>query len=137
MIRPVDCQPGAASDQRGFLTQSSEFTQRLARLLKVNESLLSAGERAGASTRRRPRRAQRKTEQVNVEIPILAGTALLEAHCLGILIRRPEMVFHVDRALNEEHLSRISRSDFERAEYQAIFELIEESRSEPDGADAL
>jgi hypothetical protein len=60
---------------------------------------------------------------------------LLEAHCLGILIRRPELVFHVDRALNEAHLTRLSRQDFERAEYQAIFELVEESlaqdRSEP------
>jgi len=107
--------------------ERESYRQRLARLLKVSERLLIGGEQAGALPRRRSRHAQRKTEQVNVEIPILAGTALLEAHCLGILIRRPEMVFHVDRALHEEHLSRLSRSDFERGEYQVIFELIEES----------
>ena len=60
---------------------------------------------------------------------------MLEAHTLGILVRRPEMVFHVDRALHESHLAHLSRLDFERAEYQAIFELVQGSinqdQSEP------
>jgi hypothetical protein len=68
-------------------------------------------------------------------MPILAGSALLESHILGILVRRPEMVFHVDRALHEAHLLHLSRQDFERAEHQAIFELVQESlaqdQSEP------
>ena len=58
---------------------------------------------------------------------MLVGNALLGAHCLGILVRRPEMAFHVDRALHETLLSRLSKIDFERAEYQAVFELIEAS----------
>jgi hypothetical protein len=66
---------------------------------------------------------------------IQSGNALLEAHCLGVLVRRPEMVFYIDRELNKDHLTNLSRLDFERAEYQAIFGLVKESltqdQSEP------
>ena len=111
------------------------YRQRLARLIKVDERLLVGGESTSRPTRRRARSAQPVTGEPKPEIIIQAGNALLEAHCLGILIRRPELVFHIDRALNEAHLTRLSRLDFERAEYQAIFELVEESlaqdQSEP------
>jgi DNA primase len=103
------------------------YRQRLARLIKVDERLLTGGESTGATKRRRPRPAQPKAGDRKPEIPILAGNALLEAHILGILVRRPEMVFYVDRALHESHLMRISRLDFELAEYQAIFELVQAS----------
>lgn len=111
------------------------YRQRLARLIKVDERLLVGGESSSRPTRRRSRSTQPVTREPIPDFAIQPGNALLEAHCLGILIRRPELVFHVDRALNEAHLTRLSRLDFERAEYQAIFELVEESlaqdRSEP------
>jgi DNA primase len=111
------------------------YRQRLARLLKVDERLLIGGEAPGKPTRRRRRSAQPRTGEIIPEFSLQSGNALLEAHCLGILIRRPELVFHVDRALHESRLSRLTRGDFDRAEYQAIFELVEESlaqdRSEP------
>ncbi|OGN95142.1 MAG: DNA primase [Chloroflexi bacterium RBG_13_50_21] len=112
------------------------YRQRLARLIKVDERLLVGGEASGGrTTRRRPRSTQPAARESKPDFVIQAGNALLEAHCLGILIRRPELVFHVDRALNEEHLIRVSRLDFERAEYQVIFDLVEESlaqdRTEP------
>jgi DNA primase len=111
------------------------YRQRLARLIKVDERLLVGGEGTSRTTRRRPRSTQAVSREQKPDFVNHAGNALLEAHCLGILVRRPELVFHVDRALNEAHLTRLSRLDFERAEYQAIFELVEESlaqdRSEP------
>jgi len=111
------------------------YRQRLARLIKVDERLLTGGEPPSSTRRKRQKSTQSVAGEQKPEIPILAGSALLEAHILGILVRRPEMVFHVDRALHEAHLSHLSRQDFERAEYQAIFELIQESlaqdQSEP------
>lgn len=111
------------------------YRQRLARLIKVDERLLAGGEATSRPTRRRARPARAETTEPEQGFVLRAGNALLEAHCLGILVRRPELVFHVDRALHEAHLTRVSRLDFERAEYQAIFELVEESlaqdRSEP------
>ncbi len=111
------------------------YRQRLARLIKVDERLLVGGERPSGTTRRRPRTTRPMQAEQKPEPPVLTGNTLLEAHCLGILVRRPEMVFHVDRALHEARLSHLSRLDFERAEHQAIFELVEESlaqdQSEP------
>ncbi len=111
------------------------YRQRLARLIKVDERLLVGGESTSRPTRRRARSTRPVSREPQPELIVQTGNALLEAHCLGILIRRPELVFHIDRALNEAHLTRLSRQDFERAEYQAIFELVEESlaqdQSEP------
>jgi DNA primase len=111
------------------------YRQRLARIIKVDERLLVGGGSPARPTRRRPRSTRPGAGETIPDFSIQSGNALLEAHCLGILVRRPELVFHVDRALHEARLSRLSRMDFERAEYQAIFELVEESlaqdRSEP------
>jgi DNA primase len=103
------------------------YRQRLARLVKVDERLLMGPEAPSRPTRRRLRVTQAEPRQSRQDFNILVGNTLLEAHCLGILVRRPELVFHVDRALHEAHLLRLSRLDFERAEYQVIFELVEES----------
>jgi DNA primase len=103
------------------------YRQRLARLIKVDERLLVGPEAPSRPTRRRLRVTQGEPRQSRQDFNIRVGNTLLEAHCLGILVRRPELVFHVDRALHEAHLIRLSRLDFERAEYQAIFELVEES----------
>ena len=111
------------------------YRQQLARLIKVDERLLVRGESTSRPTRRRSRSTQPVTKEPKPDFVVQSGNALLEAHCLGILVRRPELVFHIDRALNKDHLTHLSRLDFERAEYQAIFELVKESlaqdQSEP------
>jgi DNA primase len=103
------------------------YRQQLARLIKIDERLLVGKESSARPVRRRSRSAQPAVTEVKPEFVIQTGNALLEAHCLGILIRRPELVFHVDRALHESHLTPVSRQDFESAEYQAIFTLVKES----------
>lgn len=103
------------------------YRQQLARLIRIDERLLVSKERTSRPTRRRTRSAQPVVTEPKAEFIIQTGNALLEAHCLGILVRRPELVFHVDRALHESHLTPISRQDFETAEYQAIFTLVKES----------
>ncbi len=111
------------------------YRQRLARLIKVDERLLAGAEAPSRPSRRRLRLGTPVLPETKPDFVLRAGNDLLEAHCLGILIRCPELVFHVDRALHEAHLVRLSRLDFERSEHQAIFELVEESlaqdRSEP------
>ncbi len=103
------------------------YRQRLARLIKVDERRLVGFEGTSRRPRRRTRLLQSSPVESKPDFAIQDGNALLEAHCLGILVRCPELVFHIDRALHEAHLIRLSRLDFERAEYQAIFELVEES----------
>jgi len=46
---------------------------------------------------------------------------------MGVLMRRPDLVYRVDRALQESGLQRLSSADFDRSEYQQVFGLIQES----------
>ena len=111
------------------------YRQQLARLIRVEERMLAGGGGLARPARRRPRSTQHPEKEPKPEIAVQTGNARLEAHCLGILVRRPELLFHVDRALNEAHLIPLSRQDFESAEYQAVFTLVKESlaqdQSEP------
>ena len=50
-----------------------------------------------------------------------------EAHCLGVLLRLPDLAYRVDRALQERGLSRLSLEDFESADHRALLRFIEES----------
>jgi hypothetical protein len=47
----------------------------------------------------------------------------LEAHCLSILIRHPELIYRVNRALQESALERMSSEDFEHSDLQEMFRL--------------
>ncbi len=89
------------------------YRQRLARLIKVDERLLVGGEGTQpAHTPADQDKPNLKRENLRQILLVQAGNALLEAHCLGILVRRPEMVFHVDRALHEAHLARLIAPGF-------------------------
>ncbi len=114
------------------------FRQRLARLLRVDERTLleSAGARP-SRTRRRPRRTTTEAEppeSAPTHHPQEARMAL-EAHCLGVLLRRPDLVYRLDRALQEDGLARLGQEDFQSAEHQLILRLIagslEQDHAEP------
>ena len=51
----------------------------------------------------------------------------LETHCLGVLLRRPWLLFRVDRSLQEHGLDRLTPSDFQHADHQAILRLFQEA----------
>jgi hypothetical protein len=52
---------------------------------------------------------------------------LLEAHCLGVLLRRPNLLYQVDRKLQEDGLKRLSPDEFQHADHQAIVYLFQQS----------
>lgn len=104
------------------------YRQRLARLLRVNESALMGQPVFRAA--RRSRSGERQAGKAETPTPpaaLSASTAPLEAYCLGVLLRRPDLVYRVDRALQEFHLPRLGSADFQRAEHQAIFDVVQES----------
>jgi DNA primase len=125
------------------------YRQRLARLLRVDERAISsahAGRSGGARPappRFRPARGSRSTAQeppVHPEgqparskrtAPLGPSTPrALEAYCLGILLRRPDLLYKVDRALQKAGLSRLSMFDFQEASYQSLIKVILESLSQ-------
>jgi DNA primase len=115
------------------------YRQRLARFLKVDERVFLDAVAIGSG--RRPSRqrsfhpAEQSEKPVREEVPIHATSDLLEAHCLSVLLRRPDLVYLVDRALLENGLSRLSVDDFQSADHQILLQLIDDSlkqdRTEP------
>lgn len=108
--------------------EREDYRQRLARLLRVDErALLGAGMRR-RRPRSSPRRAAGPAEHPAGQIAAPGGRRdAVEAYCLGVLLRRPDLVYRVDRALQEQQLGRLSVDDFQSADHQVLLRLIEES----------
>lgn len=108
------------------------YTQQLARLLKVDERSLLA-ERPARKKQRRPVRQKLASEtppesppdsmQPGMVVTHSSQRAIfkLEANCLGVIMRHPELLNHIDRALQESGLPRISSQDFQSTDHQEIF----------------
>jgi len=96
----------------------------------VDERALIGGEAPAAarSGRRAPRipRAQ-KAQTPDLTIGPAQIARKLEAHALRLLLRQPDAVDKLDRALQSAGLSRLGVTDFEYAEHQLLGKLILES----------
>jgi DNA primase len=117
------------------------YRQRLARLLQVDERALIS--EPGPRRRSRPLRRSATLESEPAEARAiarlsdpLAARLALEAHCLGVLLRRPDLVYPVDRALQERGLARISLDDFQSEDHKVLLRLVEGSL-EQDHAEPL
>lgn len=107
------------------------YRQQLARMLRVDERALTSYSQP-VPRRRRPNTRQtgvdtRVPGSVAGDLPIHASPELLEDHLLGILLRRPDLVFRVDRALQEKGLNRIAANDFQSGDHKALLELVDDS----------
>jgi DNA primase len=105
------------------------YRQRLARLLHVDERALIGTD---APQARSGHRAPRIARAQKARVPDLAlGPAQLardlEQHALRLMLRQPEALYMVDRALQGASLSRLDFTDFDHAENQALARLILQS----------
>ncbi len=113
------------------------YRQRLARFLKVDERALASGQARGPKARRvRPTAEETPParEAVAGAKPAVSPLHKVEAHLLGLLLRRPDLLYRLDRALQENSLGRMSPEDFVVTDHQALFRLVRESL-EQDSAD--
>jgi DNA primase len=106
------------------------YRQRLARLLRVDERTLAQS----APTPPRSRTSQRRAAPVAAAQPTVESVPsqqlsnyALEAHGLGVLLRHPDLLYRVDRSLQEDGLGRLSVEDFQHTDHQDIFGLLQES----------
>lgn len=105
------------------------YTQRLSRLLEINENTLLRFR--PAPKRRRP------TRMTGTGVPPVQGSPdsrkvprdgeMHEKHCLGILLREPELIYKVDRALSQDGLDRFCEKDFQNADFQILIKIIKEA----------
>jgi hypothetical protein len=83
--------------------------------------------------RRQPQESPQKPGRRQIEsITGAQATQALEGHCLGVLLRRPDLLYKVDRHLQEAGLGRLSVDDFQRADHQTIYRLIQISIDQDD-----
>ncbi len=115
------------------------YRQRLARFLKVDERALIGAQAQGP----RARRPRQKTEaagrsqpaQPPVAPPPVSPSRQVEAHVLSVLLHRPDLLFRLDRALQEAALGRMAPEDFGYTDHQMLYRLVRQSL-EQDSADA-
>ncbi|MBV6395971.1 MAG: DNA primase [Anaerolineales bacterium] len=107
------------------------YRQALARMLKVDERALMESPAQGQRVRR-PRLERRDpppSEAPVAGLAVVAGSLIhkSEAHCLGVLFRRPELLYRLDRRLQEGGLASLSTEDFEYTDHQMLLTLIRQS----------
>jgi DNA primase len=106
--------------------ERDSYTQKLARLLHLDERTLSM-EPMRRQVRGRRSRASTPSPQRVPTLYVEDSSVKLEAHVLGIIIRHPELLYRVDRALQESNLERLSEADFEHSDLQEMFRLALDS----------
>jgi DNA primase len=106
------------------------YRQRLARFLKVDERSISGGH-AGIPKARKPLPRLVTPARQKLESPVLAPVHSPshrgEAHILGLLIRRPDLLYRLDRGLQEAGLVRMAPEDFGYTDHQVLFRLVRQS----------
>jgi DNA primase len=118
--------------------ERDSYRQLLARRLKVDERSLT-GVRPGERAVRPVLRPQAGQAPVEESAPAQSQVRIspyrkMEAACLGMLLRRPDLLPRLDRRLQEAGLSALGAADFEYTDYQSLLLLIQRSL-EQDEAD--
>lgn len=121
------------------LVERDAYRQKLARLLKLDESTLAGFAPRSKSVIRpfsRSRRQQMQTQGAEGEtrksstIHLLDPLQPLEKHILAAILRQPDIVYRLDRMLQQNNLDRLKDADFSSTQNQHLFALIQESLSQ-------
>jgi len=101
------------------------YRQRLARFLKVDERALT-GAQAPAPRIRRPRASRQANIPVSPPAVSLSisSSRRVEEYIIAVLLRKPELLYRLDRFLQQYGLARLSAEDFDYTDYQLLFGLI-------------
>ena len=110
------------------------YFQRLSRMLEINESTLMSF-RPARQKPTRPTRLQKElpeTPAQGAKTAIQREGGAYEKHCVGILLREPELIYKVDRALSQDGLARFDEKDFQNADYKILIKTIRMAISQSD-----
>lgn len=99
------------------------YRQALARMLRVDERSLLAAQPRVPAMRRKPRgvESSRGVESAPVAVQPRKNIAF---YCLGVLLRKPEFLYRLDRKLEEFGLSALAFEDFEYTDHQLLFDVL-------------
>jgi len=110
------------------------YIQRLSRLLEINENTL-IGFRPERKRRRPVVRQREEAPPIKDQAVKITGRREGEAyekHCVGILLREPELIYKVDRALSKDGLHRFGEKDFQNTDFQILVKYIRDALAQSD-----
>src|SRR5215212_5205230 len=105
------------------------FTQRLARFLRVDERAF-IGAQAQSPRVKRPRQAQTQKKPAATQEKIavaVSSSKMAGEYIIGVLFKRPELLYRLDRLLQQFGLLSLAAQDFEYTDHQMLFRLIREA----------
>ena len=117
--------------------ERDSYRQMLARRLKVDERSLSGTKAPVSPVRRQPAKTGAPPrERSDKSLPAGPGVKIVELSCLALLLRRPDLLPHLDRRLQESGLAALTGTDFEYTDYQLILRLIQQSLEQDESEQA-
>ncbi len=103
------------------------YRQALSRMLRVDERVLIGTQAQGPKVRR-PRVADQAPVKESVKVTVsVSSSKLVEAYVIGVLFRKPELLYRLDRSLQEFGLLALDAQDFEYTDHKILFGFIRES----------
>jgi DNA primase len=105
------------------------YRQALARMLRVDERVLTGTQAPAGPVRRKPRISGQvqKVQSTGAVISPVSPIFKIEEYCLGVLFRTPEMLYRLDRRLEEYGLSPLAVEDFGYTDHQLLFGVVRQS----------
>lgn len=117
-------------DDLGNLMERDTYRQALARMLRVDERSLMAAQPTGPVLRRKPRVTEPSRRVDSPMVSVSNPRKNIEFYCLGILLRKPELIYRLDRKLEEYGLSPLAVEDFEYTDHQMLFNVLRQAMSQ-------
>ena len=105
------------------------YRQALSRMLRVDEHVLMGTQAQGPrASGRRPRATSRSQARESAPAPVaVSSVKLVEGYILGVLFRKPELLYRLDRSLQELGLAPLDGHDFEYTDHKLLFGYIREA----------
>lgn len=108
--------------------ERDSYRQALARMLRVDERALVGTQAPGPRVRRPRGSGQRQiVEKSTAGMAVLSSSKKTEEYLIGALFRKPELLYRLDRVLQEFGLIALNAQDFDHTDHKLLFGLIRES----------
>ncbi len=100
------------------------YRQALSRMLRVDERSLLSSQVQGPVAKRKPRGVEQSHKVVSSGIVAVNPTLKIESYCLGVLLRKPELLYRLDKRMQEADLTALAVEDFEYTDHQLLFDVV-------------
>ena len=107
--------------------ERDSYRQQLARMLRIDERALT-GSQARSPRVRRPRQTRQRDVQESVQVSVaVSSSQKVEAYVISVLFNKPELLYRLDRLLQEYGLVALDAQDFDYTDHRLLFGLIREA----------